>query len=95
MAMASAVSIPKDVPTTVKYLAEGSKNERYYSKGIEVNIGKYEDVKVVVRDARPNETEYRLDTSGFTLAKHKSNVHISTNSLTLGLRLLRSQSIGQ
>jgi hypothetical protein len=65
---------PLDVPTTVKYLCEGSKNERYFSNGIEVNIGKYEDVPVVIHDARPNRKEYTLDNAGFTLVNHTSKV---------------------
>jgi len=73
--MPSAVLPPRDMPTTVKYLVPGSKNERYFSKGIEVNIGQYEDVSVVVHDARPCRDECTLETSGFTLADHKSKVH--------------------
>jgi hypothetical protein len=73
--MATAqVAPPQDVKTTVKYLLPGSKNERYFSKGIEVNIGDYEDTPIVVRDARPRREEYTLDTAGFTLVGHKSGV---------------------
>jgi len=75
--MVSAVFPPRDIPTTVKYLVPGSKNERYFSKGIEVNIGQYEDVSVLVQDARPFRDECTLETSGFTLADHKSKVEIS------------------
>ena len=67
-------AIPRDVKTTVKYLLPGSKNERYFSKGIEVNTGDYEDTPIVVRDARPRREEYTLDTAGFTLVGHKSAV---------------------
>jgi hypothetical protein len=68
------LAIPRDVKTTVKYLLPGSKNERYFSKGIEVNIGDYEDTPIVVRDARPRREEYTLDTAGFALVDHKSAV---------------------
>jgi hypothetical protein len=66
---------PHDVSTTVKYLIPGSKNQRYFSKGIEVNIGEYEDVKVIVQDARPLRDKYTLDSAGFTLLEHRSKVH--------------------
>jgi hypothetical protein len=79
--MVSAVLPPRDVTSTVKYLVPGSKNERYFSKGIEVNIGEYEDVSVIVRDARPHKDECTLETSGFTLVDHKSQVHGSKVSL--------------
>ena len=74
---------PRDVHTTVKYLCEGSENERYFSNGIEINTGKYEDVPVVIHDARPKRSEYTLDTAGFTLVNHSSQVALSlftTNS---------------
>ncbi|KAH8811008.1 hypothetical protein F5884DRAFT_672269 [Xylogone sp. PMI_703] len=63
-----------DVQTTVKYLRPGSKNIRYFSKGIEVNIGEYEDVPVAVHNARPSKEEYTLDNGGFTLVEHDSEV---------------------
>ena len=83
--MVSVVLPPRDVTSTVKYLVPGSKNERYFSKGIEVNIGEYEDVSVVIRDARPYRDQCTLETSGFTLADHKSKVHHSKVSLILDL----------
>lgn len=63
-----------DVRTTVKYLQQGSGNIRYFSKGIEVNTGKYEDVSVIIHDARPNKEEFTLENGGFTLAQHSSKV---------------------
>ena len=63
-----------DVRTTVQYLQPGSKNVRYFSKGKEVNIGKYDDVSVVMHDARPNKEEYTLENGGFTLIQHDSKV---------------------
>ena len=74
--MSAAVLKPRDVHTTVKYLCEGSTNERYFSNGIEVNIGKYEDVPVVIKDARPARSQYTLDTAGFTLVEHISKVKV-------------------
>jgi hypothetical protein len=63
-----------DVRTTVKYIQPDSKNVRYFSKGIEVNTGKYDDVSVVVHDARPNKEEYTLENGGFALIQHNSKV---------------------
>ena len=63
-----------DVRTTVKYLQPDSENVRYFSKGIEVNTGKYDDVSVVVHDARPNKEEYTLENGGFALIQHSSKV---------------------
>lgn len=80
--MASAeVALSRDVKTTVKYLLPGSKNERYFSKGIEVNIGDYGDTPIVVRDARPQRKEYTLDTAGFALVSHKSQVYLNLHHL--------------
>jgi len=74
LSMTALTMSPHDVSTTVQYLIPGSKNERYFSKGIEVNIGKYEDKNIVVRDARPIRDQYTLETAGFQLVDHKSNV---------------------
>ena len=63
-----------DVTTTVQYLQPGSKNVRYFSKGKEVNIGKYDDVSVVMHDARSNKEEYTLENGGFALIQHDSKV---------------------
>ncbi|KAJ9613348.1 hypothetical protein H2200_003290 [Cladophialophora chaetospira] len=63
-----------DVQTTVQYLQPGSQNVRYFSKGKEVNIGKYDDVSVVMHDARPNREEYTLENGGFALVQHESKV---------------------
>ncbi len=63
-----------DVRTTVKYLQPNSQNVRYFSKGIEVNTGKYDDVSIVVHDARPNKDEYTLENGGFALIQHTSKV---------------------
>ncbi|RFU27339.1 hypothetical protein B7463_g8989, partial [Scytalidium lignicola] len=43
-------------------------------KGIEVNIGEYEDVSVVVYNARPNKEEYTLENGGFALVQHYSKI---------------------
>jgi hypothetical protein len=70
----------RDVSTTVQYLAAGSTNQRYFSKGIEVNIGDYNNTEVIVRDARPTRNEYTLETAGFELLEHKSKVCSSSPS---------------
>jgi hypothetical protein len=49
-------------------------NRRYMAPSQEVNTGVYQEHTVVVRDARPEASKFTLDTSGFTLAKHKSKV---------------------
>jgi len=72
--MTALTMSPHDVATTVQYLIPGSTNERYFSKGIEVNIGQYEDKNIVVKDARPIRDQYTLETAGFQLVDHKSNV---------------------
>ena len=64
----------RDVKTKVQYLAEGSTNQRYFSKGIEVNIGTYKDAEVIIKDARPGRDEYTLENCGFELVEHKSKV---------------------
>jgi len=81
ISMVSTVLPPRDVTSTVKYLLPGSKNERYFSRGIEVNIGDYEDVSVVVHDARPYRDDCTLETSGFILVDHNSKVRDSKVSL--------------
>ncbi|KUJ11262.1 uncharacterized protein LY89DRAFT_723086 [Mollisia scopiformis] len=63
-----------DVKTTVKYLQPDSKNVRYFSKGLEVNTGKYDDVSIVVHDARPTQEEFTLDNGGFALIQHNSKL---------------------
>lgn len=60
-----------DIATNVKHLCPGS---RYFSKGIEGDVGEYEDVPVVIHDAQPRRTKCNLDTSGFTLVDHHSEV---------------------
>jgi hypothetical protein len=74
--MALTTTQIRDVNTTVKYLLPNSKNVRYFSKGIEVNIGEYEDTEVVIHDARPRRAQYTLETTGFALVDHKSQVQI-------------------
>lgn len=85
----------RDVNTTVQYLAAGSKNQRYFSKGIEVNIGDYKSTEVIIRDARPARDEYTVETAGFELVDHKSKVCSSTVVLIIDHRLLRSRSARQ
>ena len=64
----------RDVAPAVQYLVPGSKNQRYFSGGIEVNISDYLDTRVIIRDARPSKDQYTLDTAGFQLVEHKSKV---------------------
>jgi hypothetical protein len=84
------ISSPRDVVTTVKYIVPGSKNQRYFSNGIEVNTGQYVDTPVVIHDARTEREKYTLDTAGFTLVEHTSKVlalhsRLSVRSLICGI----------
>lgn len=69
-----------DIRTTVQYLQPGSKNVRYFSKGKEVNIGKYDDVSVIMHDARRDKEDYTLEDGGFALRQHVSQVRYIQNS---------------
>jgi hypothetical protein len=68
-------TVPRDVPTTLSFISPTSNfNIRYIAPSAEVNTGVYEEHKVVIKDARPNRSSFTLDTGGFVLADHKSNV---------------------
>ncbi len=60
---------------TIRYLAEGDfVTRRFVSAGVEHSTGRYEDHEVVIRDARAVRDRIRLDTHGFMLADHVSEV---------------------
>lgn len=66
---------PHDVDSTMQFIRADSKvNRRYITPGAEINTGKYEVRKVHIRDARPRRAECTLDTTGFQLLDHKSEV---------------------
>ena len=72
-------SVPRDVPTTLSFISPTSNfNIRFIAPSAEVNTGIYEEHNVVIKDARPNRSSFTLDTGGFVLADHKSNVEPSS-----------------
>src|SRR5262245_57169007 len=63
------------VDAQINYLLPGPPiNRRFVSAGVEVNTGKYGPFTVKIRDGRTIKEYFRLDTHGFTLAKHSSAV---------------------
>jgi hypothetical protein len=63
------------VEADINYLAEGSDiNRRFVAPGAEVNTGTYLPHRVRVRDARPMQDRFTLDSHGFVLAKAPSKV---------------------
>jgi hypothetical protein len=72
-------AVPRDVPTTLSFISPSSNfNIRFIAPSAEVNTGVYEEHNVVIKDARPNRSSFTLDTGGFVLADHKSNVEPSS-----------------
>ena len=65
----------RDVRTKLSYITPTSKfNRRYVAPGAEVNTGVYEDKDILIKDGRPEREKFTLDTSGFTLIDHSSQV---------------------
>ncbi|HSS64662.1 MAG TPA: CmcJ/NvfI family oxidoreductase [Gammaproteobacteria bacterium] len=65
----------RSVEADIGYLAPGSHiNRRFVAPGKEVNTGTYESYRVQIRDARPLQEQFTLDTHGFVLAEHRSTV---------------------
>jgi hypothetical protein len=72
-------AITRDVPTTLSFISPTSNfNIRFIAPSAEVNTGVYEEHNVVIKDARPHRSSFTLDTGGFVLADHKSNVEPSS-----------------
>jgi hypothetical protein len=72
-------AVTRDVPTTLSFISPTSNfNIRFIAPSAEVNTGVYEEHNVVIKDARPNRSSFTLDTCGFVLADHKSNVEPSS-----------------
>lgn len=64
-----------DREATLEYIRPDSKvNRRYMTAGKEVNTGKYEKKRVLIRDGRPDLEKITLQTMGFHLMKHQSDV---------------------
>ena len=65
----------RETRATIRYLGEGDfVTRRYVSQGAEINTGDYVDHTVSVRDAMPIRDDFQLDTHGFTIARHVTNV---------------------
>jgi hypothetical protein len=63
------------IEAQITYLAPGSFiNRRFVAPGKEVNTGEYRSYSVSIRDARPYQADFTLNTHGFTLTSHRSAV---------------------
>jgi hypothetical protein len=65
----------RGVEAEILYLAPDSTlNRRFVAPGIDVNTGRFEPHRVLIRDGRPVQSQFSLDTHGFTLARHHSAI---------------------
>ncbi len=72
------------VEAEILYLAPDSTlNRRFVAPGIDVNTGRFEPHRVLIRDGRPVQSEFSLDTHGFTLARHHSAIADFTDKATV------------
>jgi hypothetical protein len=73
---ASGVSEPvTSVPGELHYLAPGSTVlRRFTAPGASVNTGTYEPHVVPIRNGRPVQDTFRIETHGFEIARHRSAV---------------------
>ena len=63
------------VEADLLYLAPDSTlNRRFVAPGIDENTGRFEPHRVLIRNGRPVQDQFTLDTHGFTLARHHSRV---------------------
>jgi hypothetical protein len=75
MNRAELESKARTTQTQITYLAPGSFiNRRFVAPGVEVNTGEYKAYEVTVRDARPFQEHFTLQSHGFVLAHHTSTV---------------------
>jgi hypothetical protein len=75
MAPGSAAVRAHALEAEINYLAPGSHiNRRYVAPGAELNTGRYESCRVLIRNARTAIEPPTLDSHGFALAKHRSMV---------------------
>lgn len=75
--MVTMVQTPADgdVPTKLEFVLPTSHiNVRVVAHGAEANTGTHEEKDVVIHDARIDPQNYTLDTSGFELVDHPTNV---------------------
>jgi len=72
------------VEANINYLTKSSLvNRRYVAAGEEFNTGDYEPRLVKIRNARNCQEQFTLDSHGFTLLAHKSNVDDFTDSASV------------
>lgn len=63
------------VEAEIFYLAHDSKlNRRFVAPGVDINTGRFEPHRVLIRDGRAVQNQFSLDTHGFTLAAHRSAI---------------------
>ena len=64
-----------EVQTNIHYLVPSSRiNRRFWAPGAELNTGTYAPYPVIVRNARLAQEPIALDTHGFCLAHHETQV---------------------
>jgi hypothetical protein len=67
---------PGEVRTSIHYLVPSSRiNRRFWAPGAELNTGIYAPYPVAVRNARTAHEPIALDTHGFCLARHRTEVN--------------------
>src|SRR5580658_291329 len=72
--ISTALAAPA-IEAQITYLAPGSFiNRRFVAPGREVNTGEYRSYPVTIRDARPFQADFTLNTHGFVLTSHRSVV---------------------
>ncbi len=75
MVDAADVAEREGVEAELFYLAAASKiNRRYVAPGAELNTGIYESRRVFIRNGRPVQKGFTLDTHGFVITRHVSAV---------------------
>ena len=63
------------VEAELLYLAPDSTlNRRFVAPGVDVNTGHFEPHRVMIRNGRPVQNQFTLDTHGFTLARRPSRI---------------------
>jgi hypothetical protein len=68
-------NVPSAIDAQINYLVPGSFiNRRFVAPAQEVNTGEYTAHAVTIHDARPQQTDFTLDSHGFTLLSHESSV---------------------
>jgi hypothetical protein len=75
VAMTGKAFAAPGIEAQITYLAPGSFiNRRFVAPGKEVNTGEYRSYPVTIRDARPYQADFALNTHGFMLISHRSAV---------------------